>query len=80
MKSVALVSQKVYHARPVELTELDETELDIAGLVLQERLAGGGNVCGNGVERAELKIGVVARHSGGQRGKTGQCRIADTPL
>ena len=41
----------------LDLEELDETELDIAGLVLQEGLAEGGDALRDGLERGKLQVG-----------------------
>lgn len=42
------------HSRPVELAQLHEAELDIASLVLLERLAGGGDARGDFLQRGIL--------------------------
>lgn len=51
-----------WYSRPVELAELHETELDIAGLVFQERLANGGDALGDDLERGELQVGKLDTH------------------
>lgn len=65
--SIQLVSDlcdaRAQYLRPVELAKLHKTELDIASLVLDERLARGGNARGDGVRGGELQIkDLVASH------------------
>lgn len=62
IEDVSSIPQKVYYSRPVELAELDETELDIAGLVLQERLASGGDARGYVFELSKLKFWELDAH------------------
>lgn len=49
-------------SRPIELAQLDEAKLDIAGLVLQESLAGIGGAPGDVLERSELQFGKLYAH------------------
>ena len=54
---------RAQYLRPVELAKLNKTELDIASLVLRERLAGGGNAGGDGLRGGVLQIkDLVASH------------------
>lgn len=54
---------RTQYLRPVELAKLNKTELDIASLVLRERLAGGGNAGGDGLRGGELQIkDLIASH------------------
>lgn len=50
------------YSRPVELAELHETELDIAGPVFQEGLADGGDTLGDDLERGKLQVWKLDTH------------------
>lgn len=69
IEDVPSIPQKVYYSRPVELAELDEMALEIAGLVLQERLVSGGDARGYVFELGNLRFWELNAHDDGWRVK-----------
>ena len=50
--------------RPVKLAQLDQTELDIACLVVKKSLASDRYAFGDVIERSELQFGKIDTHRG----------------